>query len=572
MQVKPLVVGPIVGEATNQYLRVLGRSETYPSVGVMRLAEKSDFSDAEIRFVEMDLDFDLTGIAIFCNLKPETTYYYQYGWIETDITKTPCPLNWYNLKTYSLKTLSVNSNKSCSFILGSCRYLLRKRLLKTETNESEQFYFKEKGDQTFKAIIEGHVQQNQVSQIIMCGDQIYADDLNIFFASGDLDDFQIRYHVAFSQPYIRELMSSIPTFMILDDHEIEDNWPAHASSKDRHGKYLYAMHAYQTYQVNHSPLLPVENNQIKETPNKYWYTYRDGCADFFVMDVRTERNIKVKRIISLEQMKAFKNWLKSSSNSVKCVVSSVPLFPNLKDANDQWGQFVKQRNEVIDFIALNQIKKVVFLSGDIHNSYTSILEGNQSKIIQIISSPFYWPLPIGTGYPEDYTLCGAMPDHASYTITTPSKFIRDHNFTRIDINPNGLEISVYNQEGKLLDKNKFSFELTPYKLILHSLKCHKNEDWVGLDECRLDIYVDDHHPQYLNQQMDEGDTWSINQSFCFNEKIDIKLFDEDSLNLNDFLGELTITVTDDELPRNSVSHRFTKEGANYSLNYTITNN
>ena len=57
----------------------------------------------------------------------------------------------------------------------------------------------------------------------MCGDQIYADDLNVGFPAWQLEHYNLRYRVAFSQPFIRELMARVPTFMILDDHEIEDN-------------------------------------------------------------------------------------------------------------------------------------------------------------------------------------------------------------------------------------------------------------------------------------------------------------------------------------------------------------
>ena len=52
-----------------------------------------------------------------------------------------------------------------------------------------------------------------------------------------LDAYNERYREAFSQPYIRELMSRIPTYMTLDDHEIEDAWPANATPKDYVVKY-----------------------------------------------------------------------------------------------------------------------------------------------------------------------------------------------------------------------------------------------------------------------------------------------------------------------------------------------
>jgi alkaline phosphatase D len=566
LQVKSLSVGPIVGEATSKHLRVLGRGETSPSVGVIRLGEKSDLSDAQPQFVKMDRDWDFTGVAIFSNLISETTYYYQYGWVEADFSTTPFPVAWNDIPTYSIKILSEDDSKSSAIILGSCRYLLRLQATGIGGSVEDQFNFKEKGDKTFGAILQGHVNQNLVTQTIMCGDQIYADDANLLFPAEKLEHYNLRYRVAFSQPFIRELMARVPTFMILDDHEIEDNWPSQATPQDVLGKYVYALNAYYSYQTQQSPLLAVDNNQLQGTPTKFWYSYRDACADFFVMDTRTERQIPPTRIISLQQMDALKNWLCDGSGRVKCVVSPVPLFPNYKNGDDQWGEFVEQRNQVIDFIATKKIEKVVFLSGDIHNSYTSILEGNGSKIIQVISSPFYWPYP--TAEPEDYNLNGTMPGNDSYTIATPSQFITDNNFTRVNISPEGLEVSVYNQDGTRLDYNCFSFALSNRKLILHSLYCQKTEDIIGGDECRLDIKIDG-HLQQLRKDMKKGHTWSLNQTLYFNQTVEIDLFDEDSPDPDDLLGQLTVNAGN--LVQNE-TYKFTEDGANYTLTYTVTNN
>jgi hypothetical protein len=59
------------------------------------------------------------------------------------------------------------------------------------------------------------------------GDQIYADELNRMLPIGRADtetEFQERYSTAFSSPNMRRLLRSVPNYMILDDHEIEDNW------------------------------------------------------------------------------------------------------------------------------------------------------------------------------------------------------------------------------------------------------------------------------------------------------------------------------------------------------------
>ena len=67
---------------------------------------------------------------------------------------------------------------------------------------------------------------------MMVGDQIYADDLRSVAPDKTLTQFYERYRSAFSQEHIRELMGRVPTYMTLDDHEIEDNWPERASERD----------------------------------------------------------------------------------------------------------------------------------------------------------------------------------------------------------------------------------------------------------------------------------------------------------------------------------------------------
>jgi len=131
-------------------------------------------------------------------------------------------------------------------------------------------------DKTFRSILRQIEQGTQTDMVLMLGDQICADDLGFISPDQSLDAYNARYQDAFSQPYIRELMSQVPTYMTLDDHEIEDGWP-----------------------------------------EKFWFTFRDGCCDFFVTDVRTERALSDDplkcRIMDDEQLAALKMWLADDS-------------------------------------------------------------------------------------------------------------------------------------------------------------------------------------------------------------------------------------------------------------------
>jgi PhoD-like phosphatase len=76
--------------------------------------------------------------------------------------------------------------------------------------------------------------------LLMLGDQVYADDpsdemrelirarRDVSFAPGeqlaDFGEYTALYRLAWSEPSIRWLLSTIPTAMIFDDHDVHDDW------------------------------------------------------------------------------------------------------------------------------------------------------------------------------------------------------------------------------------------------------------------------------------------------------------------------------------------------------------
>ena len=137
--------------------------------------------------------------------------------------------------------------KKLCFLLGSCRYpgLLWKI---------------KHADRIFRPMYEQVTNKrdaNRPAMALMVGDQIYADMFNRAIPIGLADtyeEFQERYLSAFGSPYMRRLLRSVPTYMILDDHEIEDNW-AKDRLKDRQKRVLFhlAINAYMSYQWSHGP-------------------------------------------------------------------------------------------------------------------------------------------------------------------------------------------------------------------------------------------------------------------------------------------------------------------------------
>jgi alkaline phosphatase D len=325
------------------------------------------------------------------------------------------------------------------------------------------YVFEGRGDKTFRSVVRQIKKGTRTDALIMLGDQIYADDLNFVGPDSQVDEFLRRYREAFSQKHLGRLMSRVPTYMTLDDHEIEDNWPHKANPRDLQVKYPAAIHAYSIYQMSHSPLgeLNEQGTRLAGVPNHFWYQFSDGCCDFFVLDTRTERRNQTE-IISHGQMRELKQWLSSGTERVKVIVSSVPLFPDFIDpSSDKWSGFLGQRDELLNYIHDLKIRRVVTLSGDVHTSMSVQLESEVDpdfQIVSVVSSPFYWPYPHPS--PKDFQLEGRLQSNSPYGYrlaegTTP---VSTENFTRLTIDLDKVEVEVFGRKGgKIGDTHRYDF-------------------------------------------------------------------------------------------------------------------
>jgi alkaline phosphatase D len=469
MRVQPLTVGPILGATTGVSARVWGRGELEQTsagprrcFGVARLRASDSSNYRQPIFFKMNPNFDMSGVIRFDDLSPEHEYAYQIGWLFSDLELDDLgpgfPLDWSGIETLTFRTGAEDASRPRSFVFGSCRYMLRL---------FGRSWFDSRGDKTFRSILEQIEAGIRTDGILMLGDQIYADDLNILAPDVTLDAYNERYREAFSQPFLRRLMSTVPTYMTLDDHEIEDGWPANATPQDWVVKYPAAMHAYVTYQSSHNPLLRmVAPNKMDGVPKKLWYSFTDGCCDFFVTDTRTERylsdDVYERRIMSDAQLAALQHWLVNGSGRVKFVVTAVPMYPDPdlgNDRADKWSGFVWQRTQLLDLIRREGVKRVVFLGGDLHESMLVELVSPGApgfKVLSIVSSPFFWPYPNPNR--RRYQLSGRLDVTSEdvFQVVNSSPIIEPDNFVRVSVSLAQLNVEVFARKGELLYSTQYS--------------------------------------------------------------------------------------------------------------------
>ena len=449
-------VGPILGYTTTHNARIFVRGAPDKNNAVFagirhRKAGQNQWSAG--MYARLSPEFDMTDVLVLSELSADTRYEYQAGWFtttrhdHTPATVNQLPLKWPD-NTYSFKTAPNTSNRTHRYVVGSCRYL---RLTGGIPSAPEL------GDEIFSAISALN-RQHPLDAVVMTGDQVYVDDLNVLLPDREFAAISKKYLTAFSQPYIRNLMSGTPTYMILDDHEIEDNWPANRGSGDQ-VLYNNAMTAYEIYQCSHGPahdLLP--NGRINRDLSRYWYWFADGDIDWFVMDCRTERILSgpSKNMIGTQQEYALLKWLINSTARVKFIVSSVLFMPDQKHGADAWKAFAAQRNRILETIRSNAIKNVVFVSGDIHGSLTCRLSHNKNPefvVHSVVSSPLCNSKMLPYASVSDLIVNAPLSrvGTGTYSLQLTSRVVGEDNFACLTVEGQQLKVDFHNKKGRIIE-------------------------------------------------------------------------------------------------------------------------
>ena len=358
-----LIIGHTTSSSVNIWIR---GSERYPFGFVRIRGSKKN----QIKKIELEKRHGYTGVIRFTGLTEYSEYDVKASFSNKPNTKETEHVEFGHcsggFRTFRQKT----ANSKISFILGSCNLHTLGYVYNSDTAYERIFAEAKKADADF---------------MMHCGDQIYFDVPPVSFPTEN--NYRSKYLDAWgdSRP-ARKLLTQLPQYMILDDHEIVDNF-----SNDKKILGTFPIDAYKNagikvyreFQYIHSP-----RNHGNDSLH---YSFSCGKNEFFVMDTRSERYVDREIIISDDQMSTFKRWIKRNATKNKFVVTSVPFVSENKLSDDKWNGFEKQREEIIEYLFKNKISKVVFLCGDQHSSLyasMSITDGNREITInELMSSP-----------------------------------------------------------------------------------------------------------------------------------------------------------------------------------------
>lgn len=494
-------LGPIVGHTTTSSARIWARGPDIGdarTVAVAALFDNGRYVVDSARYFRLRREFDRTGATDFEGLKSDHTYKARIGCIvqdqgdPMDVADTaeltallPPARRWVDhLKRLpedkslaKFSTFPDSVDNGFSFLFGSCRH---------PGFSSDR----KRSDQIFRAMAdacEGN-EHSRARFVIMVGDQIYADLLNRRVSIGRADtskEFHERYMEAFGTPNMRRLLRSVPNYMMLDDHEIEDNWVKGRIRKDdKRRLFLMAIAAFSSFQWYHGP---------RTFRDRLCYYFDYAGYPFFALDQRTQRirndddkNLADNHLmgrpakdingIHKGQVDIFCDWLveqqKSIGNRPKFVVSPSVFAPNPVDTiddnnkwrSDSWPAFPVTRRQVLKTIIDNAIQNVVFLSGDIHcSNCAEIYFKNQAgdrlsiKAFSVTSSAFYWPFPFADGDPLDYVHDSEREgdgfnvhgdkDSSVVMHYHAHSFQQDNNYSQVAVTGSRLMVRTFDCEG-----------------------------------------------------------------------------------------------------------------------------
>jgi alkaline phosphatase D len=259
----------------------------------------------------------------------------------------------------------------------------------------------------------------------LIGDQVYSDGVphfNVREAFPDIENFASDqellsfyrhiYRGYFAEKGILELLQTVPTYMMWDDHEILDNWgsePDHSEVENR--MFRAAATAFREYQHLHNPGAGMEDGPPYHF--KFWY----GDVGFMVLDLRSSRNYQASQVLDEAQWKSFDEFLAEATQCETptlfigatipvihfspAMVNMLDWLPGSKGGNvrDRWDsdRFNQDRDRLLnclfDWQSERPERQVVILSGDVHAGAAFRIRRKRGpgEILQWTSSSFTAP-------------------------------------------------------------------------------------------------------------------------------------------------------------------------------------
>ncbi|WP_423458286.1 alkaline phosphatase D family protein [Ottowia sp. VDI28] len=285
----------------------------------------------------------------------------------------------------------------------------------------------DRSDASMLAIADGLDKATIPAQFIcLVGDQIYADaTAGLTDSLSPIERIRSATLRAFNSAGFRRVTARLPTYMTLDDHEIDNEWsldrlkfrPGHEREQAQAEGLRDAALAYvRAYQWKHSPC-----NEGVHAEGSFDYSFEAIGSRFYTLDTRSRRRrFDRPQVCDDTQLTALEAWLSACKDpgELQVITMGSVLAPGLHAFDtggkashpgaDNWQLAPEQRQRVLKAIAASEARNVVLLSGDYHCSAVSALRFQRDgeaapfkTVYAIVVPPLYAPFPAINAHPKD---------------------------------------------------------------------------------------------------------------------------------------------------------------------------
>jgi alkaline phosphatase D len=373
-------LGPFVGAVTDSSSVFIVKTYTEQKV-MIELFTRNDVNNSIFSSEEITDSSNYLYTKIYLTgLKPNTEYFYR-----AVVDGFP------SKRWHSFQTFPKGENYSFSFGFGSCQQsswgVWKPEIFPVIANDTIRFFI-QIGDWTYPDTTEKKYGYKYNTKI-------------------ELLERSYRSKYDYNYPFASEVLFKMPVVYVYDDHDFASNNSDGSDSAKQN-----TIWAYKTFFPHY---------QLENPDNGIWQSFTFGDVEFFVLDLRAQRNIDSLaldekgrinpppghsilaryEITGVNQKEWFLNALKNSTAKWKVIVSSVVFNPAYakvaevdslpgdswwlpSDASDKWAGYPEDYNALINTIKGNNIKNVIVISGDSHSSY--IDDGTNSLIPEISAS------------------------------------------------------------------------------------------------------------------------------------------------------------------------------------------
>jgi alkaline phosphatase D len=366
-------------------------------------------------------DEALTAHLFLDTLEPGTTYNYEL-YINNNKIRLKYPATFTTQKIWKWRT----DPPDFKFAVGSGAYI------------NEPVYDRPGKPYGSSYEIYDNIAEKKPAFFIWLGDNVYLREPDWNTRAGIFH----RYSHDRAIPELQKLLASTHHYAILDDHDFGPN----DSDKSFWNKSV-TLEAFRLFWANPSNGINGVNGVTT------FFNWAD--CDFFLLDNRTNRDPN-KRIednkteLGEEQLQWLFDNLVNSYGTFKFVVMGGQFLSNsgMYESYTNYG-FESERRRIIDFIYRQNIKNVIFLTGDVHFSEMSVLKQKGKPTIWDITSS---PLNSGVN-----TNGNKQPN----SLRIPESVIMKHNFAMLEISGKGkeriLRVKFFDKKGNEI----FEYEIKP---------------------------------------------------------------------------------------------------------------